>query len=104
MRGVHSGFQRYSVYHRARTPPHSLFSGGDDGMPSGHNEVSPRRNGSSHIHGSVGFVEPLNAVSGSSAGRMIDPKETQNNPRITIVQRICFTETTPLPYNLPAPT
>jgi hypothetical protein len=57
MRRVHSGFQRYSAYHRAGAPPQPLFSGGDDGMPSGHNEVSPRSNGSSHIHGSVGFVE-----------------------------------------------
>jgi hypothetical protein len=57
MRGAHSRFQRFSVHDRAGAPPYPLFSGGDDGMPSGHNEVSPRANGSSDINGSVGFVE-----------------------------------------------
>jgi hypothetical protein len=41
----------------------------------------------------MGVSVSLNAVSGSSAGGMIDPRETHNNPRITIVQRTRFTET-----------
>jgi hypothetical protein len=41
----------------------------------------------------TGVSVSLNAVSGSSAGGMIDPRETHNNPRITIVQRTRFTET-----------
>jgi hypothetical protein len=41
----------------------------------------------------MGMSDSLNAVSGSSAGGMIDPRETHNNPRITIVQRTRFTET-----------
>jgi hypothetical protein len=41
----------------------------------------------------TGVSVSLNAVSGSSAGGMIDPRKTHNNPRITIVQRTRFTET-----------
>jgi len=57
MRGAHSRFERYYVHHRAGIPPRLLFSGDDDGMRSGHIEVSLSHNGSSDVNGSVRLVE-----------------------------------------------
>jgi hypothetical protein len=51
----------------------------------------------------MGVSVSLKAVSGSSAGGMIDPRETHNNPRITIVQRTRFTRHPNLPHKLRAP-
>ena len=51
----------------------------------------------------TGVSVSLKAVSGSSAGGMIDPRETHNNPRITIVQRTRFTETPQLASQVTRP-
>ena len=51
----------------------------------------------------MGVSVSLKAVSGSSAGGMIDPRETHNNPRITIVQRTRFTETPQLASQVTRP-
>ena len=50
----------------------------------------------------MGMSVSLKAVSGSSGGGMIDPRETHNNPRITIVQRTRFTRHPNLPHKLRA--
>jgi hypothetical protein len=52
----------------------------------------------------TGVSVSLNAVSGSSARGMIDPRETHNNPRITIVQRTRFTETLQIASQITRPT
>jgi hypothetical protein len=60
MRGAHSRFERYYVHHRAGIPPRLLFSGDDDGMRSGHIEVSLSHNGSSDVQRSNALASRTN--------------------------------------------
>ena len=83
MRGAHSRFQRYSVHNRAGLHHTRCFLGVTTACPVGTTKLVPGLTGAVILMGVS--VSLSKAVSGSSAGGMIDPRETHNNPRITIV-------------------
>jgi hypothetical protein len=70
------------------------------GCPVGATKLVPRLTGAVTL---MGVSVSLKAVSGSSGGGMIDPRETHNNPKITIVQRTRFTETPQLASQVTRP-